>query len=120
MQADASSANRAYNWVMRDGFLYDLDNHTDIFTSDKQLDVVLVQQFEHLPEYARRYITSKAARRFAARTIGDGELTQLAATDEQEAYIAFQQADSRSADVNILEGDANTFSIINRVPRRTY
>ena len=61
-----------------------------------------------------------AARRFAARTIGDGELTQLAATDEQEAYIAFQQADSRSADVNILEGDANTFSIINRVPRRTY
>ena len=120
VQADASSANRAYNWVMRDGYLYDLDNHTDIFTADKQLDVVLVQQFEHLPEYARRYITAKAARRFAARTIGDGELTQLAATDEQEAYIAFQQADSRSADVNILEGDANTFSIINRPPRRTY
>ena len=81
---------------------------------------MLDHQFEHLPEYARRYITAKAARRYAARTIGDGELTQLAATDEQEAYIAFQQADSRSADVNILEGDANTFSIINRVPRRTY
>lgn len=120
VQADASSSYRAYNYVMRAGNLYDLDNHTDIFTKAPTLDVVLVQQFEHLPEYARRYITSKAARRFAARTIGDGELTQLAAQDEQEAYIAFQQADSRSADVNILEGDANTYSIINRPPRRTY
>jgi len=120
VQADANSANRAYNYVMRDGFLYDMDNHTDIFASAPKADVVLVQQFEHLPEYARRYITTKAARRFAARIIGDNELTNLASNDEQEAYIAFQQADSRSADVNILEGDANTYSIINRPPRRTY
>ena len=120
VQADAGAADRSRNVVIRAGFLYDLDNDTDIFTKAIPLDVVLVQQFEDLPEYARRYITSKAARRFAARSIGDGELTQLAGQDEQEAYIAFQQADSRSADVNILEGDANTFSIINRPPRRTY
>lgn len=120
VQADASSANRSSNLVIRDGFLYDMDNHTDIFSSAPKVDVVLVQQFEHLPEYARRYITVKAGRRFAARIIGDNELTSLAKNDEQEAYIAFQQADSRSADVNILEGDANTYSIINRPPRRTY
>ena len=40
--------------------------------------------------------------------------------DEQEAYNNFKQSDSRSEDVNILEGDANTYSIINRPPRRTY
>ena len=120
VQADGSAAYRSYNYVMRDGFLYDMDNHTDIFTTTPTVDVVLVQQFEHLPEYARRYITVKASRRFAARIIGDNELTKLISNDEQEAYIAFQQADSRSADVNILEGDANTYSIINRPPRRTY
>jgi hypothetical protein len=120
VQADASADNRSRNYVIRDGFLYDMDNHTDIFTTAPTIDVVLVQQFEHLPEYARRYITAKASRRFAARVVGDTELASLIGKDEQEAYIAFQQADSRSADVNILEGDANTYSIINRPPRRTY
>ena len=116
--ADASSDFRSYNYVIRNGYLYDLDNHTDVFTTTPTLDVVLVQQFEHLPEYARRYITTKAGRRFAARMLGDGELVKLSSQDENEAYTAFQQADSRSADANLLEGDANTFSIINRVPRR--
>ena len=120
VQADASAANRNRNYVIRDGFLYDMDNHTDIFTSAPTIDVVLIQQFEHLPEYARRYITAKASRRFAARVVGDTELATLVGKDEQEAYIGFQQADSRSADANILEGDANTYSIINRPPRRTY
>jgi len=34
--------------------------------------------------------------------------------------MAFHQADSQEADVNILEGDSNTFSIIHRTTRRTY
>ena len=119
VQADASSDFRSYNYVIRNGHLYDLDNHKDTFTSAPTLDVVLVQQFEHLPEYARRYITAKAGRRFAARLIGDSELVKLASSDEQESYLAFQQADSRSADVNILEGNTNIYSIINRPPRRS-
>ena len=46
------------------------------FTSaPSSVDLVLVQQFEHLPEYARRYITVKAARRFTAGRIGDSNYT---------------------------------------------
>jgi hypothetical protein len=99
-----------------------MENHTDVFSSSTvpTLDLVLVQQFEHLPEYARRYITVKAARRFASRFIGDAGLAQLIQFDEQEALNQFKQADSRSADLNILKGDANTFSIIDRQPRRRY
>lgn len=120
VQADAGSANRDRNLVIRNGFMYDLDNHTDVLTASIPLDVVLVQLFEQLPEYARRYITTKAARRFSARFIGDAGLAELAQVDEQEAYNNFKQSDSRSEDNNILEGDANTYSIINRPPRRTY
>ena len=119
VQADASADFVSYNYVIRNGYLYDLDNHKDTFTTAPTLDVVLVQQFEHLPEYARRYITAKAGRRFASRLIGDNELVKLASHDEQESYLAFQQADSRSADVNILEGNTNIYSIINRPPRRS-
>ena len=123
VQADASAQYRFRNLVIRNGFLYDMDNHTDVFGTNTTLptvDLVLVQQFEQLPEYARQYIAAKSARRFASRYIGDKGITELAGNDEQEALAAFRQADSRSADANILEGDVNTNSIINRTIRRTY
>ena len=120
VQADSSRQFKHINVVMRDGYLYDMEKHTDIFTSVTPVDLVLVQLFDSLPEFARRYITMKAARRFASRFIGDKEITQLIAQDEQEAYIAFVQADTRSADHNILDGDYNTYNIVNRTPRRTY
>jgi hypothetical protein len=120
VKADANAIARHNNYTIRNSFLYNMDEHTDIFESVPAVDLVLVQQFEHLPEYARRYITMKAARRFAARYIGDKEITQLTGQDEQEALVAFHQADSQEADINILNGDANTFSIINRTTRRTY
>tara|TARA_R100001594_G_scaffold120337_1_gene155943 strand:+ start:1167 stop:1775 length:609 start_codon:yes stop_codon:yes gene_type:complete len=121
VKVDANSQHRYLNYTLRDGYLYDMDNHTDVFTeAPSSVDIVLVQQFEHLPEYARQYITMKAARRFAARFVGDKEITQLIGQDEQEALMAFHQADSQESDVNILDGDSNTFSIIHRPTRRNW
>ena len=48
------------------------------------------------------------------------KITQLIGQDEQEALVSFEQADTRESDLNILEGDSNTYSIINRPTRRTY
>lgn len=121
VKADASNDYRYLNYTMRNGYLYDLERHTDIFTSaPASVDLVLVQQFEQLPEYARQYITLKAARRFASRFLGDKAIVELISNDEQEALMSFHQADSQGADVNMLEGDYNTYSIINRPTRRTY
>ena len=120
VKVDASRDFRYINVTLRNGFLYDLEKHTDVFTSAPQVDIVLVQQFEQLPEYARQYITQKASRRFAARFLGDAQIVQLIGNDENEALMSFHQADSQQADVNMLEGDSNTYSIINRPTRRTY
>ena len=120
VKVDASRDFRYINVTLRNGFLYDLEKHTDVFTSAPRVDIVLVQQFEQLPEYARQYITQKASRRFAARFLGDAQIVQLIGNDENEALMSFHQADSQLADVNMLEGDSNTYSIINRPTRRTY
>jgi len=121
VKADANHSYRYLNYTIRNGYLYDMDNHTDIFTSaPASVDLVLVQQLSHCPEYARQYITMKAARRFASRFIGDKEITQLIGQDENEALMAFHQADSQESDINMLEGDSNTFSIIHRPTRRHY
>jgi hypothetical protein len=109
-----------YSYTIRDGFLYDLKNHTNVFaTAPVQIDKTMIQQFEHLPEYARRYITVKAARRFAARYIGADSLVKLASLDEQEAHVAFEQADSRAMDANILKDEYNMNYIVNRGHKRS-
>ena len=121
VKIDANKSIRYINFTIRNDFLYDMEKDTDVFTSvPNSVDIVLVQQFEHLPEYARRYIAMKAARRFASRFIGDTTITQLIGQDENEALVSFQQADAQESDTNILNGDSNTFSIINRTTRRTY
>lgn len=120
VQAEASAPYQyLYQYTIRNGFLYDLKNHTDVFTLDPKLDKVLVQQFEHLPEYARRYIVVKASRRFAARYIGANELVKLAGLDENEAHSAFEQADSRAMDANILKDEYNMNYITNRGNKRS-
>ncbi len=109
-----------YSYTIRDGFLYDLKNHTNVFaTAPVQIDKTMIQQFEHLPEYARRYITVKAARRFAARYIGADSLVKLASLDEQESHVAFEQADSRAMDANILKDEYNMNYIVNRGFKRS-
>ncbi len=120
VQAEASQPYQyLYQYTIRNGFLYDLKNHTDVFSSDPMIDKVLVQQFEHLPEYARRYIVVKAARRFAARYIGANELVKLAGLDENEAHVAFEQADSRAMDANILKDEYNMNYIVRRGNKRS-
>ena len=120
VKVDASKNFRYINITLRNGFLYNLETHIDVFTTVPEVDLVLVQQFEQLPEYARQYITQKASRRFASRFLGDAQIVQLIGQDENEALMAFHQADSQETDVNMLEGDSNTYSIINRPTRRTY
>lgn len=120
VQAESSAPYQyLYQFTIRNGFLYDLKNHTDVFTFNPKLDKVLVQQFEHLPEYARQYIVVKAARRFAARYIGANELVKLAGLDENEAHVAFEQADSRAMDANMLRDDYNLNYITNRSSKRS-
>ena len=57
VQAEASQPYQyLYQYTIRNGFLYDLKNHTDVFSSDPMIDKVLVQQFEHLPELSLIHI----------------------------------------------------------------
>lgn len=120
VQVEASAPYQyLYQYTIRNGYLYDLKNKTDVFTYNPQVDKVLVQQFEHIPEYARRYIVVKASRRFAARYIGASELVKLANLDEQEAHVAFEAADSRAMDANILKDEYNMNYITNRGNKRS-
>ena len=74
--------------VKRNGRLYDKYNHTDVFTSDLDLDVVTLYEFSDLPSAFQRYITYRAAGRAAAQLVGNPQLVQLISTQEGQARAA--------------------------------
>jgi hypothetical protein len=64
--------------------------------------VVWNQPFEELPEAARHYITLRAARIFASRMVGDGEIDGFTSRDEIEARIIHKRDHTRSSRANML------------------
>ncbi len=122
VQIDASKNYKTqFDITLRNGFLYDLENKTDVFASTTPVvDQILVQHFEHIPEYARKLIVIKAGRKFQARMIGSSELAGFTQVDEQEAIINAERSDAANGDYNILSGSQDVYNIINRTTRRTY
>ena len=121
VQVDAYKDYRLeYDITLRNGFLYDLKNKTDVFTSSIVVDEVTVQQFEHIPEYARKLIICKAGRKFQARMVGSSELAGFTQQDENEATINAERSDAANGDYNLLSGNTSTYNIINRPIRRSY
>jgi hypothetical protein len=121
VQIDASKNYKTqFNITLRNGFLFDLENKTDVFTNTPVVDQILVQHFEHIPEYARKLIIIKAGRKFQARMVGSSELAGFTQVDEQEAIVNAERSDAANGDYNILSGSQDVYNIINRTTRRTY
>ena len=89
--------------IEREGKLYDKDNTTFSFDHPVQCEIVLNLDFEELPAAARRYIELLAVSEFIGNRVGDSPQLNMAAEALQRAKINIDQADSASADGNILE-----------------
>ena len=68
-------------------FLYDLDNNTFTWeTSINDAITITLLDFEDIPQTARQYITSKAARIFQEEIIGQISAESINRQEEVEAY----------------------------------
>ena len=106
--------------ISRGKFLFDRRNNTYKF-SDKVKAIVTYQlPFETttdtgepaLPEYARRYITMKAARIFAQRHVGDPQLVQMSAQEEQEARMNLIHKESENGDYSIFNSPLSNYTVV--------
>jgi hypothetical protein len=79
---------RTTDVVTRNGRLYDKVNHTDVFTSDVDLDIVWLFQFNDLPSVFQRYIISRTAGRAATQLVANAQLVKLLSTQELQARAA--------------------------------
>jgi hypothetical protein len=86
--------------------LWDGDNLTFTFTQPVICDVVWGFPFDDLPQAARTYIGTAAARRFQARRISSTILDRYNAEDEERAWLLMQRNERRTRDTNVFR--ANT------------
>ena len=98
MDLNDNEARRTYNLVRRNGFLYDKQDHTDVFTSDINLDVVRLYLFEDLPIVFRRFITYRASAAAATQLVANPNLARLLSNQAGLARAALQEYECNQGD----------------------
>ena len=94
--------DRSQDVVTRNGRLYDLVDHTDIFTESLYLDLVTLYKFEDLPNPFQRYITYRAAVRAATQLVTNVQLTTLLKEDEAKSRATCLEYECDKADYSFF------------------
>ena len=98
MDVHDNHIRREFNLVRRNGFLYDKQDHTDVFTVDLDLDIVRLYNFEDLPIVFRRFITYRASRQAATQLVANPALVRLLGVQEGQARAALQEYECNQGD----------------------
>lgn len=102
-----------FDYIQRGSKLYDKVNHTYVISDPVVVDMVVLLDFEELPEAARRFITIRAGRSFQERVVGSDNLSSLTADDENTAWLDLLHAESDVNDHNIFD-DSSVSRVVNR------
>lgn len=95
--------DNTYKFVFRNGKLYDVKSRTDSgFTDDLTVDLVVLVDYDELPEEAKLYISRRAAVTFQARTVGSTTLSRITEREAQEAWAELLKAEIDAEDLSLL------------------
>lgn len=108
--------------ILRKGNVYDMKNHTFLFNEGITTTITYLLPFEELPDAARAYIATKAARRFRMHVTGgeDGAYS-ISKEDEARARASLVREDLLGQDLNFISPNRNSYighTSIGRVLRR--
>lgn len=90
-----------YNSSLVGMYLYDRDQRVWTFSGDVKVNIVWAYDFEQVPQHARQYIATKAARKFQQGIMASAVLHQFTRDDESEAYATFRRVEKRQKNFNI-------------------
>ena len=92
-------------------FLYDLDNNTFTWeTSINDAITITLLDFEDIPQTARQYITSKAARIFQEEIIGQVSAESVNRQEEVEAYADLMDDEGERSGFNVGFGTLDMYN----------
>jgi hypothetical protein len=83
--------------------MYDRVKNTYAIGTAVQVDMVVLLEFEEMPETARRYVAIKAARVLQDRVLGSEALHSYNSQDEMMAWSNVLQNEADVQDFNIFD-----------------
>jgi len=89
--------------ISRNWKLYSRKLQTHVFDDAIKCDVVWDVDFNTITHPIRHYITIRAARIFASKTIGDANEYKFNAEDEEDARLSARRSESRTGQYNMLK-----------------
>lgn len=114
-----SSSGPPADVVERGRRLYNKTDHTYVFTSPVYVDLVLLLTWEELPEYARHYITLRAAQQFQGRGQGSSLVNRITEDEVAMALATMEARDDEAARLNQVTNNAGVIRRLwGRVRRR--
>ncbi len=114
VDVDSLGTDSTMDLVVRGTRLYNREDHTYTFEDPVNCTIVLLLEFDELPEAARYYITVRTARKLQDKMLGSDALHVYTLQDELEAKMDFLSSEADNGDYNILYQDPETFKIIDR------
>ena len=96
-----------YDIVVRQGKLYDRKTQKFTFTKDLKADVTTILDWLELPEYARRYIMTRAGRQLQEAVVGSSDYAKINLTAELEARSHFLEEETTRDEHSMLRGNTN-------------
>ena len=116
--ADAAQIDSEdYNLTIRNGKLYDMNERTFSFNQSVEVTIVSYLDFEELPDAARKYIATRAARIFADRMTNSETLHRMISRDEQQALIDLKSFEGETASHNMMDS-YSVARVLNRGHKR--
>lgn len=104
LSVDTSGRSAYLDLASREGKLYDTQHATFKVVADSvYVDVVLMLDYETLPQLARDYIKIRAGRKFLARTMGTQDTVGYAAHDEKDAKASLEVDEEANSDRTIFQ-----------------
>lgn len=89
-------------YATRDGmYLYNRARKEFTFANDVRVEIVWAYEFEQIPQHARQYVATKAARKFQQGIMASAVLHQFTRDDESEAYATFRRVEKRQKQYNL-------------------
>jgi len=114
LRADTVDSSSDIDVVVRGNRLYNRRDHTFQFEKEVYVDMVILLEFDELPEPARHFITIRSARIFQERVVGSESLSAFTKQDEARAFVILNEMEADTADYNILTDNYSVARVLNR------
>ena len=92
--------------------LYNKTDRTFTFDSPVKCNIIWAFDFDEIPQAARTFFATRAARLFQSNIVGSDVLFRFTQLHEDEARQALQTAEDRNLDLNILNSPTETNAVI--------